>query len=282
MSTTMADIVASAQAEEAAETAAAAAPEPIVEVAAPEPAPEPTPEPEPVAEAPQAEPEPEPPPAAKPDDTRRRIAQLTRKYADADNARQEAERKLAAAQALLDAAAPAAADAPKPAAPPTTAEIEEAAAKLVAQREFDARRTTLVADGTKEFGKEAWDEKTGFLHEMGATANQAFMQTLVDLPGATKIVAQLADDPDGLAALLAKTPTAMAAAMGRMSAEVTRPAAPVRLSNAPRPQAPVQPAAVVTEPSIDDEEYWSKRPMKEWVAAMDKHETARRAGRRRA
>lgn len=274
MSASISEAVAAAMAENTLDTSAPLS-EAVVAPVEPVTAPEPEAAADP-PEAPETPPEPEvTPEPVKPKPQDRRFAVLTAKLATEAAARIAAEERTVAVEALLEAAKPA----PDPA--PTIASgetVEQAATRLIAQRDFDTRRTTLIAAGRKELGAEAWEEKTSFLHDAGATGNPAFMQALVELPGATKLVAHLADDPDALVALLAKPPVAMAAEMGRLAAEIGRPVvAPVpRLSNAPRPQAPVAPAAVVAEPDITDESL----PMNEWVAAWDKRQAARRAARR--
>jgi hypothetical protein len=90
------------------------------------------------------------------------------------------------------------------------------------------------------------------------------MQALVEVPGASKVVAHLADDADALVELLGKSPVAMAAAMGRMAAELNRPVA-TRLSNAPRPAAPVTPAVVTPEIDLNTFE----GSMAEWNKAFE-------------
>jgi hypothetical protein len=237
--------------------------DPLAAPDAPAPATDPNITPDPAA-AP-ASPEPtqdaaEPP---KPKQGDRRFAHLTARAA-ADKARaDDAERRLAAAEALLAAKTPDGDPAPRTT--PTDAEIDRRAAERVAQREFDGRRQSLIQQGMKELGPDAWTEKTDILGSLGATENPAFMQALVELPGAHKLVAKLADDADGLMALLAKSPVAMAAEMGRMAAEIDRtPARP--LSNAPRPAAPINTPAVVPEPDVHDE----KLSMAEYVALRRK------------
>ena len=239
--------------------AAPAQPTEALQPVAVEPAATAAPETQPPPQA--AEPTAEATPEPKPTPAERRFAILTSRLATEAEARAAAERRAEAAEALLNAGKE------KPAAIPTQPgeTVEQAAERIVAQRDYDSRRNALVAAGEKELGKEAWAEKTGFLHDLGATGNQAFMQAIVAVPGATKLVAHLADDPDALATLLTKPPVAMAAEMGRMAAELTRPT-PRPLSNAPRPATPVQAAAVVAEPDAYDE----KLSMSEYVALRRK------------
>jgi hypothetical protein len=225
------------------------------------PAPESTPAPEPAATAaPETEAttqEPELEAAPKPKQGDRRFAIMTAKLKAEEVARAAAERRAEAAEALANAGK----DTPPRRA--ETPDIETAAARLVQQREFDARRQSVIAAGQKEFSD--WAEKTDILHGLGATSNPAFMEALVELPNAAKVVAHLADDADAVEALLRKSPAAMAAALGRMDAEVSRPATRA-LSSAPKPVTPVTTPAVVAEPDAYDE----KLSMKDYVALRAK------------
>jgi hypothetical protein len=89
------------------------------------------------------------------------------------------------------------------------------------------------------------------------------MEALVDLPGAHKLVVALADEPDKLQVLLAKRPTAMAAEMGRMAAELAN-AKPKPISKAPAPVSPIgngraQPDADVTKMTAKEYIAWRNK-----------------------
>lgn len=244
---------------------------PVVEVAAldapavdsPTDAPAPT---EPAAET----------PPEKPKQGDRRFAIMTAKLKAEESARHAAESRASAAEALLnvgkedpDRLAPARREA--------TQDVESAAARLIAQREHDARRQAVVTEGAKEFPD--WHEKAEILHGMGATSNAAFMEALVELPNATKIVAHLAEDADALVALLGKSPTAMAAAMGRLDAQVGRTAVKP-LSNAPAPAPRVQASGVV--PEANPHNYPDNMSMKEWSKMMDAHLPVHLGGKKKS
>jgi hypothetical protein len=160
---------------------------------------------------------------------------------------------------------------------PRAESVEAAAERLLAQRQVETRRQALIAEGSRELGAEGWQEKTDVLHGLGATQNEAFMEALVSLPPSTaaKLVASLADDADGLIDLLGKSKYAIATEVGRMAAEISKPAPAPKLSNAPRPPATVQPAAVIKELDIYDETL----SMAEWSKAWDKRQKARREER---
>ncbi|HVX57595.1 MAG TPA: hypothetical protein VHA37_07745 [Candidatus Saccharimonadales bacterium] len=252
------------------ETTETAAPPPEVAPAA-DPAPA-APAPEQAA-APQAEPEaPATEPEKKPSQGDRRFAHLTARMAAETKAREEAERRAAAAEALLNARKEIGEDDPKPTRSEPSADMVRAEAeKLRAQERFNERRVAVVSAGTKEFGTDEWNAKTSVLAGMGATDNPVFMQALVELnPNeATRLVASLADDADELAGVLSLPPVAMAAKMGRMAAELSKPAPeaprPPKVSAAPKPVSPVGGRAV-PEPDI----YSDKLSMAEYVARRNK------------
>jgi hypothetical protein len=176
----------------------------------------------------------------------RRFAQVTARLAAKDQEIAELRRQFDAQRAILEAQGK---ETPQPTG---SQDVEARAREIVEQQAFNQRRDAVVMKGNKEFGGEAWKEKTDALGAMGAYDNPAFLRALVDVPDAHKVAAHLADDPDALAALLSKPPLTMATEMGRMSAELSRPAArPV--SQAPRPVTPVTTPAVVPEPTAYDE-----------------------------
>lgn len=215
-----------------------------------------------------AEPEAAPQPE-KPKQGDRRFAIMTAKLKAEEAARQSAERERDAALALANAGKDLDPPAPTRNVPH---DIEVAAARLVQQREFETRRDVVVTEGSKEYPD--WQERTAILHGLGATSNAAFMEALVELPNAAKLVAHLADDADALVTLLGKSPTAMAAAMGRMDAELSKPVTRT-LSNAPKPVTAITTPAVVKEPDAYDE----KLSMRDYVALRNKQAPRHLGGR---
>lgn len=210
-----------------------------------------------------AEPEQEQPAPPKPDKIERRVANLTRKMADADRARQAAEARAEAAEALLRAKDP---DAnPEPTRQPAN-DVEARAAQIVAEREFNRRLGEIDAAGKKALGAEAWQATVDTMTSLGASQNKAFLEALAETDHPEKIFAELADDTDVLMELLGKSPSAMAARLGRMDAKLSAPAARP-LSNAPPPAPKVKVAGVV--PTPDPYNYPSNMSMKEWNAMMD-------------
>lgn len=239
------------------------------EVASPDetaaPAPEPTPAPttarsEAAPEAPAAETAAaEPAPKPKQTQADRRFAHLTAKAAADRKRAEDAEARAAAAEALLQSQREGS-ESPSPRVPTDDAVLARAQQLREAER-FDERRVALVNKGFEEFGKESWLEKTGILGTLGATENPSFMQALVELDNAPKLVAALADDADELDALLKMPPVAMAAKMGRMAAKFDMSAgdAKPKISGAPKPVTPVSgratPAPDVFDPKLSMAEY---------------------------
>lgn len=212
--------------------------------------------------------------------TSRRIANLTRKMGEETRAREAAERELAAAKALLEAAKPAVeGDPAKPA--PRTAEtdVEAAAARLVAERRFNARLGEIDAAGKKELGPEAWEAAKSTMTTFGAIKSQAFLQALAEAESPHKLFAALADDTDQLMELLGKPPAAMAARIGRMDAELSKPLPKPALSAAPKPAAKIEPGAVL--PQVDLYNYPPGMSMTEYARIMDKELPPHLGGKRK-
>lgn len=246
--------------------------DPVIEPVA-TPAIEPT---DPVTETPApetpTEPAAEPPP--KPDKIERRIANLTRKMADEARAREAAERRAEAAEALVAAANP-----DKPGADKPATDVEARAAQIVAQRAFEQRLTAIDHAGKKEVGAEAWEQAKDTLTSLGATRNQAFLQALAETDNPAKIFAAMADDTDTLLELLGKTPAALAARLGRMDAEFSKPVARP-LSAAPTPPTKLRSSGVV--PEANPYNYPPGMSMKEWSKMMDNVLPPSLGGKRKA
>ena len=218
----------------------------------------------------------------KPSPRDRRLAQLSARLGETSKELEEYRRRADAAEALLRAAKGEPDPAPNA---PNEAEIRQRIAAENRAESFNTQRTALIAKGEQEFGKEAWMEHTTILGEMGAATNQTFLEALVELPNAPKIVAALANDPDTLADMLRKSPTGMAAQLGRMDAQMDRaaaPPAPKTVSTAPRPPNPIQTGAVVKEPDPFNPDEEHKMSMAEWNAAFEKSDIGKRLLRRRA
>ncbi len=247
-------------------------PEPEPTPVTPEPAATPAPEPTPDPDAPPAEADPAPKP--KPWEP----AALARETRLKHEARREAD-QLKAELALLRAQhPPTEGDAPPPPQQMTPDAVRTAAEQMRQQERYEEARTDLIQTGIKELGREVWDKKTEVLAALGATENASFMEALVELPDAQKLVAALADDPDRLTTLLAKRPTAMAAEMGRMTAELAAPPKPKALSDVAAPIAPVRRGGTTPAPDINDTKNLS---VKEWIELRNKQAPRHLGGARK-
>jgi len=216
------------------------------------------------------------PPPPKPKQGDRRFAQVTARLAAESEARAAAERRAEAAEALLNANKAPTDQAP----PPPVVDDEARIAQVIAQRQLNSRLGQIDSKGKEALGAETWESAKATMTALGATANQTFLQALAETEAPEKVFAALADDADGLVELLAKTPTAMAAAIGRMDAKMSQPPPPIKTppsSAAPRPAVPLQVAAVLPEPTIFDDNL----SMAEWNAIFEKSDLGRKLlGRR--
>jgi hypothetical protein len=196
----------------------------------------------------------------------RHVAQLTARLATIQANAEAAERRAAAAEALLNARREGGENTTQNGR--TTVDpvmIREEARKLNEAEQFSRRISDVVEAGRKEYGQSEFDNFSNLLHGMGATGSPAFMEALADLPNAPRVVAALAEDPDMLADILSKSPTAMATRLGKLDAKMETAAAPVT-SKAPAPPTKLAAIAVAREPDIND----PNLSMKEWAALWDK------------
>ncbi len=187
------------------------------------------------------------PPAAKPD---KRFANMTRKLADEARAREAAEARAAAAEALLQQQR-GGDDAPQQRGQPQV-DVETRAAQLVEQRDLNSKLAEIDNAGRQDIGAD-WETHKQTMTALGATKNEAFLKALAVTENAAQIFAALAEDTDELLNLLNKPPEVMGARLGRMDAKLSTPKAPLRpTSNAPRPPAPVQTSSAPATPDLNE------------------------------
>jgi hypothetical protein len=205
---------------------------------------------------------------AKPKGGDRRFANMTARLVAEAEGRRQAEARADAAEQLLRAGRTEDDGAQQPPVRQITqADIRAEAARLNAEEKAEAVRLGVVARGIKEFGQEGWIEKTGILDSLGATRNPAFLAAIMETENAPRLVAALADDTDMLMEILAKSPAAMAAHLGRMDAKIGASPAP-RSSNAPTPPRKI--AAVSTPAEPDLYNYDPGMSMEAWNRMADK------------
>ncbi len=214
-----------------------------------------------VTEAPSEAPDADQAQPAKPDKVERRIANLTRKMGEEARLRAAAEARAEAAERALNAGNP-----DTPPTPQKPVDIETRAEQLVAEREFNRRLSEIDSAGKKEIGAETWEAAKDTLTGLGATGNKAFLEALAEAENPAKLFAHFAEDTDELVALLAKSPAAMAAKIGRIDAQLSKPT--VRpLSAAPAPAPKIRASGVV--PEANPHNYPATMSMKEWSKMMD-------------
>jgi len=219
--------------------------------------------------APETPPEPEP----KPRRADRHVANLTARLAAKEAELAAAERAREAAEALVRAGRTETPET-QPTAPVRGLDVETRANQIAAEREFNRRLADIDAAGKKELGDAAWMEAKSLMTGLGATGNQAFLEALAETSNPSRVFAALAEDSDELTAILAKSPAAMAAHLGRLDAKMEQPKPPA-ISRAPTPPAPIRTPAVEPEPDIYDD----KLSMKEWAALWDKRAPKHLGGR---
>jgi hypothetical protein len=127
-------------------------------------------------------------------------------------------------------------------------------------------------------GADAWETAKATLTGLGATSNQAFLQALAEAENPAKLFAHFADDTDALMDILRKPPAAMAAKLGRMDAELGKPAVKP-LSGAPPPAKKVEGAAVL--PTVDLYNYPPDMSMSEYAKIIDAQLPSHLGGRRK-
>lgn len=235
---------------------------PVVEVqaAAPEIVVEATPEPKPEAEK-----------------VSKRVASLTRKIGEEARAREAAERRADAAEALLRASK----GEDEPPVTRTTQDTPDPA-ELRAQIRFEDRLNEIDAAGKKELG-DAWQEAKDTLTSLGATRmdtpkGRAFLEALAETSNPTKVFAHFAEDTDALMDIMRKSPAGMGAKLSQIDSELSKPVSRP-LSGAPKPPARVEPSGVL--PVQDLYNYPADMPMSEYVKLIDAQLPPHLGGRRK-
>lgn len=199
----------------------------------------------------------------KPDKVERRIANLTRKMGEESRRAAAAEARAEAAERRLNTSEPDAAPAPQ-----RPVDVETRAGQLVEEREFNRRLNEIDSAGKKEFGGDSWEAAKTTLTGLGATSNKAFLEALAEAENPSKLFAHFADDTDELLALLEKPAAAMAAKIGRLDAQMSKPVTRP-LSAAPAPAPKIRASGVV--PEANPHNYPANMSMKEWTKMMDAH-----------
>ena len=216
-----------------------------------------------VVETPEAQPEPEKKPEQhEPDWYRKRIGDMTRKYADSERDREALRQRLAEAEQKREE------DGERRY---TAAEMRAEAAKhaetIANQRMQESALQRIGEAGQTEYTKTAWNAACNTLADLGANDKPEFMALVAELPNGHAVLHQLGTDPDAAYRVLNMSPARMAMEIGRMSAAVAAPKVdvapkPPPVSKAPAPINPLQGRGMVVETDLSKmstAEYMKKR-----------------------
>ena len=191
-----------------------------------------------------------------------RIDELTRQKHEAAREAKEAKDRLA----LIEGQQEASESPPKPVF--TEAAFNEAvkaeARRVAAFEAQQARTTSWVQAGEKEFGKDGFTERCNMVAAMGAGENPDFMAIVTDpdiLPDGYRVIDALAAQPEEAQRILSLPPIKMAAALTRLhtaSKPVEKP-----ISAAPKPIPTTGGTAKSSGPKETDD-------IKAWMAERNK------------
>lgn len=250
--------------------AVSAAPEPVAPAVAPVPDPAPAvvtevdipadggfpadPAPELPLEVPKAAdgadaPKPDEPKPIKKSPYQARIDALTAQREQERREKEELKRQVELYKAMADGQTPPADPNVDPAAPVSKAfatqadfdrAVKEHAATLAAQEAAKARTDGLLKAGNTEY--KDFTDRCNVVASLGAGDRADFMQIVTDpavIPDGHKVIAQLAENPDEAARILALPTVQMTAALVKFQAEISKAPAPKPLSNVPPPIRPI-------------------------------------------
>ncbi|HTJ94267.1 MAG TPA: hypothetical protein VL424_14325 [Pararobbsia sp.] len=139
---------------------------------------------------------------------------------------------------------------------------------LVVKREFDAKCTALVDNGSKEFGAD-FDKAVKTLGSLQAIVDEKgeftdFAKAIVESDEPHKLMKHLGDNPDEAARILLLNPTQQAREIGRLEARLsTQPATQPAVSKAPPPPSHVGTRNVASAAPSD------KDDIKTWMAKRE-------------
>lgn len=228
-----------------------ALPVPVVEVDIPADGgfpPEPAPEApkEPVAAA--DEPKPDEPKPIKKSPYQARIDTLTARNAETSRQLEDATRQAELYKAMAEGKTVDADGTPIPQAPvsftPGSPEFKKAvateAAQIAANEAAKARTDKLLKTGNTDY--KDFTDRCNIVASLGAGDRADFMQIVTDpdvIGNGAKVIADLAENPDEAARILALPPLQMAAALVKFENESSKAPAPRAISSAPRPITPI-------------------------------------------
>ena len=163
----------------------------------------------------------------------KQVPWFQRRFDQLTHEKYEAIRRAEAAEALADRLSkgePAKADTPQD----VDRLVEQKAAELAQQREFNAKCDTIYSSGSSEFGQE-WDSTLANFGMLGGL-NQPFLDVITQLPDAHKVLHQLGSDMDAAARIMSLPPAQMGFELAKLT---SKPVKTAPISKAPPPIAPL-------------------------------------------
>lgn len=146
-------------------------------------------------------------------------------------------------------------------------EAQRKAQELVEKRFITERADSLEKSLQKTLG----DRYAEFYAELQSSGQQgaALLRAAIELEDAADVLSELAQDPDEFDRVLEMTPTRQAAYLGRVSARLEAKKTAPKVSQAPKPLAPIKPNASSDELTPD-------MPIDDWMKKREEQLRARR------
>lgn len=159
------------------------------------------------------------------------------------------------------------------------------AEKIAAWNSFTSSLNSAIAEGQKEFGAEKFDKAVASLRTLHDNSDPAandqylgMLQTILDTGVASKLIAQLGEDPSEAARIMGLSPTKMGVELGKLAYRDVED-----VSKAPKPLTPISGAGRNhVNVAAEDTERADGLDMRVWMERRNKHvgDVNTRAGRR--
>lgn len=149
---------------------------------------------------------------------------------------------------------------------PSREDVESRASQLMQERELASRVSALMTKGKAIDGFEA--AASAVVEELGLVDSKGrptpSLHALLDADSPAELIAHIGSDPDLLDSLAGLSPTRLAARLARIEDAMKAAKAP-KSSNAPKPLAPVKPAASATVDihKLDSDADWYRERQKQ-------------------
>lgn len=195
----------------------------------------------------------------------KRIDELTGEKYEEKRAREAAEARADAAEALLRGAG----KTPDPAAAEpladgerrfTQAEVDQQATQIAAVRSFNERCDALFDSGTAKH--EDWTDTVKTLNQAGVMS-PLFVEAAMETGAAEDVLHHLGQDPEEAQRIGKLPPVRMGVELAKLAAKLAAPKPGPKVSGAPDPIKPLggaaKPEADIYDPNLSDEEYIARR-----------------------